>query len=82
MAREHLKELGALPAQLLRGEVEGLEELVDLLKTLMESNRATGQQVTTGDRRPGRSRWVAGRAGLPCRRCGAIIRAAPSCGPR
>ena len=58
------------------GEVEGLEELVDLLKSLMESNRATGQQVTTGDRRPGRSRWVAGRAGLPCRRCGAIIRAA------
>lgn len=57
-------------------EVENLVGLVDLIKELMEANRATGQQVTTGDRRPGRSRWVAGRAGLPCRRCGAIIRAA------
>ena len=58
------------------GEVEGLEDLVDLIKTLMEANRATGHQVTTGDHRPGRARWVAGRAGLPCRRCGTIIRAA------
>lgn len=58
------------------GEIDRLEELVDLIKRLMEANRTTGQQVTTGDRRPGRSRWVAGRAGLPCRRCGAIISSA------
>jgi endonuclease-8 len=58
------------------GEVAGLEELVDLLKSLMEANRATGQQVTTGDRRRGRARWVAGRAGLPCRRCRTTIRSA------
>ncbi|QLD13351.1 Fpg/Nei family DNA glycosylase [Microbacterium oleivorans] len=31
-------------------------------------------QVTTGDRRPGRSHWVAGRAGKPCLRCGTMIR--------
>lgn len=31
-------------------------------------------QVTTGDTRPGRSHWVAGRAGRPCLRCGTTIR--------
>lgn len=58
------------------GHVEDLDEMVDLLKRLMEANRTTGQQVTTGDKRPGRARWVVGRAGLPCRRCGTTIRAA------
>ena len=56
-------------------EVPDLAELVDLTKRLMEANRDAGQQVTTGDRRPGYARWVAGRAGRPCRRCGATIRA-------
>lgn len=31
-------------------------------------------QITTGDRRRGRSHWVAGRAGKPCLRCGTTIR--------
>jgi endonuclease VIII len=30
-------------------------------------------QVTTGDLRPGRRHWVAGRAGQPCLRCGTTI---------
>lgn len=58
------------------GEVADLDGLVGLMKRLMEANRTGGQQVTTGDRRPGHARWVAGRAGRPCRRCGAVIRAA------
>ena len=41
---------------------------------VMDANRATGRQVTTGDTRRGRDRWVYGRAGDPCRRCGTIIR--------
>lgn len=43
--------------------------VVSLTKRIMEANRATGSQVTTGDLRPGRSRWVYGRGGQPCRRC-------------
>lgn len=30
-------------------------------------------QVTTGNTRPGEQHWVSGRAGEPCRRCGATI---------
>ena len=51
------------------GRVTGLEELVDLTKRLMEANRATGRQITTGDTRKGRERWVYGKAGMPCPRC-------------
>ncbi len=31
-------------------------------------------QVTTGDPRRGHEHWVYGRTGLPCRRCGSLIR--------
>ena len=48
--------------------------MVDLLKRLMEANRTTGSQITTGDTRPGRTHWVAARTGKPCRRCGTPIR--------
>lgn len=48
--------------------------LVDLTHRLMQANRDSGMQVTTGDDRPGRQRWVYGRAGEPCRRCGTPIR--------
>jgi endonuclease-8 len=50
--------------------------MVDLLKRLMEANRTTGSQITTGDTRPGRTHWVATRTGKPCRRCGTPIRKA------
>jgi formamidopyrimidine-DNA glycosylase len=58
------------------GQVEDLEGMVDLLKRLMEANRTTGNQLTTGDTRPGRTSWVAGRTGKPCRRCGTPVRKA------
>jgi formamidopyrimidine-DNA glycosylase len=58
------------------GQVDDLEGLVDLLKRLMEANRTTGSQITTGDTRPGRTSWVAGRTNKPCRRCGTLIRKA------
>lgn len=56
--------------------VPDLVAVVDLTKKLMEANRSSGRQVTTGDPRPSFARWVAGRAGRPCRRCGTTIRAA------
>lgn len=43
-------------------------------KRLMESNRASAGHVTTGDPRPGRSHYVYGRRGQPCRQCGTPIR--------
>lgn len=55
------------------GEVRDPAGVVRLTKRLMEANRGTGQQVTTGDTRRGRERWVYGRAGEPCRRCGSTI---------
>jgi formamidopyrimidine-DNA glycosylase len=58
------------------GEIDDLEGMVDLLKRLMEANRTTGVQITTGDPRPGRTSWVAARSGKPCRRCGTPIRKA------
>jgi endonuclease-8 len=54
---------------LLVEEVPDPDALVKLIKRLMEVNRATGRQVTTGDLRRGRGRWVYGRGGRPCRRC-------------
>ncbi len=48
--------------------------LIDLSKRVIEANRETGSQITTGDPRPGRRHWVYGRAGQPCRRCGTSIR--------
>jgi endonuclease-8 len=58
-------------------DVSDLEGLVDLTHRVMDANRAAGRQVTTGDTRRGRDRWVYGRAGQPCRRCGTTVRSAP-----
>jgi formamidopyrimidine-DNA glycosylase len=58
------------------GRVDDLAGMVGLLKRLMEANRGSGRQITTGDTRPGRTHWVAGRNGRPCRRCGTPIRKA------
>jgi endonuclease-8 len=55
-------------------DVRDLFGVVALTKRLMEANRTTGTQVTTGDTRPGRSRWVYGRGRRPCLRCGSPIR--------
>jgi endonuclease-8 len=76
-------------------DVPDHEGLVDLTRRLLQANRNTGSQITTGDGRPGRQRWVYGRGGRPCRRCGTRIRRkgqdpggervtywCPSCQPR
>jgi endonuclease-8 len=55
------------------GEIDDLPALVGLTKRLMEVNRTTGSQITTGDARPGRKHWVYGRGRQPCRRCGTPI---------
>ena len=47
--------------------------VIALTKKVMEANRATGRQITTGDTRPGRGHWVYGRRGRPCLRCGTPI---------
>ncbi len=59
------------------GEVGDLEGMLDLLARMMRASLAQGgPQVTTGDTRRGRSLWVHGRAGKPCRRCGTLVRKA------
>lgn len=55
------------------GDVEDLPGVLDLVKRLMEVNRTTGSQITTGDARPGRKQWVYGRGGRPCMRCGTLV---------
>ena len=59
-------------------EVADPAGMVKLIKRLMEANRATGRQVTTGDLRRGRGRWVYGRGGRPCLRCRTPIARAES----
>lgn len=53
-------------------EVDDLFGVVATVKRVMEANRSGGRQVVTGD--PRSPHYVYGRAGLPCRRCGAPIR--------
>ncbi|WP_328811931.1 DNA-formamidopyrimidine glycosylase family protein [Rhodococcus sp. NBC_00297] len=50
--------------------------LVALTRKAMRHSVSTprAMQVTTGDTRPGRQHWVAGRAGKPCLRCGTTVR--------
>ncbi|WP_243075565.1 DNA-formamidopyrimidine glycosylase family protein [Microbacterium sp. SS28] len=48
--------------------------LVDLGARMIRANRDRSGRTFTGDPRAGRSTWVYGRAGRPCRRCGTIIR--------
>jgi endonuclease VIII len=55
------------------GEVSGLRELVEMARRLLEANKERAGTVTTGSTARGAAVWVYGRAGRPCRRCGAII---------
>lgn len=58
--------------------VGDLPRMIELMQSLMEANRKTGSQITTGDSRRGRGRWVYGRANEPCRRCGTPIAKRPA----
>ena len=55
------------------GQVKDLDALVELGRRLLDANKTRIDQVTTGDRAPGRRTWVYGRASQPCRRCGTSI---------
>jgi endonuclease VIII len=64
------------------GGIHDLEGMLGLLERMMRASLARGgAQVTTGDTRRGRSLWVHGRAGQPCRRCGTLVRKADQDGP-
>ncbi|MGI8708007.1 MAG: DNA-formamidopyrimidine glycosylase family protein [Actinomycetota bacterium] len=52
------------------GEVPEPARVVGRARAVIYANRTTGNQITTGDARPGRTHWVYGRGGEPCRRCG------------
>lgn len=53
--------------------VSDLERLCERVRSLMLRNCDGYSQITTSDSRPGRTHWVYGRAGQPCRRCGTRI---------
>jgi endonuclease-8 len=51
--------------------------LLSTVHRLLDANRRGVWQATTGDTRPGRDKWVHGRSGRPCWRCGTTVRVAP-----
>lgn len=55
------------------GDAGALPEMVELARRLLEANKDHIGQVTTGNPARGEQTWVYGRAGRPCRRCGAVI---------
>jgi len=63
---------------LLPGELPAdvLGSIVDRAHRLLDHNRQYPVQSTTGSRRRGETAWVHGRSGLPCRRCGGLVRVA------
>jgi len=60
---------GLLPTQAV-SEVKDLPALMKLAERMLHANKARTTRSSTGDLRPGRTSWVHGRRGLPCRRCG------------
>jgi endonuclease VIII len=57
------------------GAVPDLAAVVHIAHALLNANRERYDHVTTGDARAGHRVWVYDRAGQPCRRCAAPIRA-------
>ena len=55
------------------GRVANLRRVVQRGQQLLHANRWRTEQSTTGDLRPGRSRYVFERPGQPCRRCGTPV---------
>lgn len=56
--------------------------IVDLGARMIRANRTRSDRTFTGDARPGRTTWVYGREGRPCRRCGTLVRGPRSEGGR
>jgi len=75
LGNEYVAELcflrGMLPTRPVR-DVD-LPRTVALARRLIVANRDRVVRTTTGDTRRGRTTWVYGRAGQPCRRCGTPI---------
>lgn len=65
--------LGMHPCTPVEDSRVPIAEVVDLSRTLIWENRFSPQRVFTGDKRPGHTSYVFGRAGKPCRRCGTAI---------
>jgi endonuclease-8 len=53
--------------------VAELARMVDRAQQMLDLNRHRAVQSTTGELARGRTTWVYGRAGRPCRRCGTTI---------
>lgn len=53
--------------------VPDLPAVVGLARRMLMFNADRAARVTTGDTRRGRSLWVYGRDGKPCRRCGTLV---------
>ncbi len=58
----------------LRPEV--IARLVERAHRLLDTGRRHAVQSTTGETARGRTTWVHARSGLPCRRCGQLVRVA------
>ena len=52
---------------------DALRAALATARRLLQANLRGGARVTTGVGAPGRSLWVYGRSGRPCRRCGTLI---------
>ncbi len=63
---------GLDPRELVEA-VPDLRAVVVLARRLLVANADRTVRVTTGDTRRGRSLWVYGRGGKPCRRCGTLV---------
>ena len=68
---------GRLPVAPVSSVADPLR-VVNRAQQMLWANRLRVHRTTTGDTRRGRELWVYGRAGLPCRRCGTLIRTANS----
>jgi endonuclease-8 len=58
------------------GELADPARAITLARTLLRRNTGRVERSTTGELTRGRRTWVYERSGLPCRRCGALIRQA------
>jgi endonuclease-8 len=65
--------LAGLDPRTVVKRVPDVADVLQLARRMIRANRSTGSQITTGDTRRGRQRWVYGRAGSPCLRCGTRI---------